>query len=745
MMDSNKKIFIAYSNEEEDRRIAFKVCDALENKGMACWIAPRDIPPATVYGREISKAIKNAAAVVLILSEHADEAHYVLTEINMAFGHNIKVFPLRIKNIATFDNLEYYISIIHWIDAFDEPRDDRINELVEYLQAEFRQPLLHPTATPDKTDVPPQYQITQLIKVLFYPFSLALQEIQEQELNERNIGTLGLYNAVFKLNELFAKFSVFCLLAAYREYTAEEYDANIDKKVVDKLRKTNVDWVDLLEFLVQFFEGKEGIPSFLQGFLQYISQPFEQYNSRENIDEAIRVISLEKNGQFVKGRTILSFLKLLVQYESQFKNRGKQIEGSAISIKNAFLAIFHESDFFNRQKMLWVRSIHPDNAKKAFDIKGMDMKGGNPDREDCTYYTNNWGIVSDQIIFFEANKEHIEAYLNLHPFIIPAREDSELLIWDQTKGFIQISYKSVGGKSNKEFNADETDDLLKRFKAAHKGLRLDEEGGITIEMVRQILEETTAHIKIEVTNPISSIEYLSSLQNYQAQLDNYLLEQQGLSLRQLHARINQIRNDADQGGFNHLKKTDHSEILTDRYGGKYIIAAEFFRKNRGNIKEQFILDIIQKDATEEVKLLLYLSFLESSGLRQKQAVIGVEHLMIALSKVCNKFVFDWYDAIEIPQKLHRDIIRRLIKKRQDKGPQEGIEGQLIVKPRLKKVLQMAVEESNRAKQEEVSLRDCFSAVLREGDSLPVRVLLDVFDMTHDSLLGEYYKLLLKSR
>ncbi|MGH6991941.1 MAG: toll/interleukin-1 receptor domain-containing protein, partial [Caulobacteraceae bacterium] len=35
-------VFISYSNA--DKLIADRVCHALEEKGLRCWIAPRDIP-----------------------------------------------------------------------------------------------------------------------------------------------------------------------------------------------------------------------------------------------------------------------------------------------------------------------------------------------------------------------------------------------------------------------------------------------------------------------------------------------------------------------------------------------------------------------------------------------------------------------------------------------------------------------------------------------------------------------------
>ena len=50
-----KRIFISHSSK--DHEVAKGICDALEENGHRCWIAPRDIPYGTQWAGEISKAI----------------------------------------------------------------------------------------------------------------------------------------------------------------------------------------------------------------------------------------------------------------------------------------------------------------------------------------------------------------------------------------------------------------------------------------------------------------------------------------------------------------------------------------------------------------------------------------------------------------------------------------------------------------------------------------------------------------
>lgn len=735
-MDQQKKIVIVYADQEEDKKVAFEVYYALEEKGLKCWIAPKDIEPGNFSSDAIYKAISKAETVVLILSEHSNNSIYILAEIELAFSNHIRIITLKIKDVEVLPRLNFFIRIYHWENAFEPPRNNAILKIAKKISESTPLPPLPP--------IQDQPSITHLIKVLFQPFSVALSEIQEQEIKARNIGLLGLNNAIFKLNELFAKFSTLCFLAAYRKNTDQESDSDIDKKIIEILRKSNVRWIKLLEYFTQIFENDTNMPSFLQDFMAYLIHPFQSRKNHESITKAIKTISSGLKVEAASYTTILSFLKLLVRYENDYNynNGGVKIQDAALQIKNAFLSIFHECTFFKRAKMILVTRRAA--TQKAFEIESINLMGLKLEEKNDLLFTKDFSILSNHILLFQSDdaQPNIQEHLNLSPFILPTEDQTDLLIWDHTKRFKEVSYKSPGEQVAKEQSVDEADAFFIRLQEAYQGVRSDEEGGLTEEIVTNLLNESREYIVKEVTNPLSQTQYLSKFKEYEEQLENYVSDQQSLSLLQIHNRINQLKKDVDQGVYNKLKPTESAYILTDKYGGRYIIAKNFFETK--TIKQyDALFNIIPKKISEEVKLLIFLSYNESIS-TQKQAVIGVEHLMIALSKVCNKIVFDWYDAIGISQKLHRDLTRLFIKKRSRTTAKQVKNGQWIIKPRLKTVLSMALKESNRAKQEDVNLKDCFSAILREGDSVSIRILLDVFDLTHDRLLGEYYNLLRKT-
>ena len=57
-------VFISHSTN--NRPVANAVCAALEREAIRCWIAPRDVMPGRPYSGEITRAIQQSRAFVLI-------------------------------------------------------------------------------------------------------------------------------------------------------------------------------------------------------------------------------------------------------------------------------------------------------------------------------------------------------------------------------------------------------------------------------------------------------------------------------------------------------------------------------------------------------------------------------------------------------------------------------------------------------------------------------------------------------
>jgi hypothetical protein len=126
------KIFISYS--QPDRECAFEMVGQLEARGMRCWIAPRDITPASDWAAEIIDAISSARAMILVLSASSNDSPQVRREVERAVHKQLIILPFRIEEVRPSKSLEFFLSTQHWMDAFPPPREPYYARLCSYLK-----------------------------------------------------------------------------------------------------------------------------------------------------------------------------------------------------------------------------------------------------------------------------------------------------------------------------------------------------------------------------------------------------------------------------------------------------------------------------------------------------------------------------------------------------------------------------------------------------------------------------------
>ena len=83
-MNARRDAFISYSSN--DKGVAESLCALIEERGLTCWIAPRDVSPGAVWDEAILDAIDQSESLILLLSTHANESAYVKNEVNRAFA-----------------------------------------------------------------------------------------------------------------------------------------------------------------------------------------------------------------------------------------------------------------------------------------------------------------------------------------------------------------------------------------------------------------------------------------------------------------------------------------------------------------------------------------------------------------------------------------------------------------------------------------------------------------------------------
>lgn len=126
-------VFISYSHV--DKATADATCAALEQAGIRCWIAPRDITPGDEWGAAIVKAIDRCRAMVLIFSSSANGSKQIRREVERAVHAGVPIIPVRIENVAPTEAMAYFMSTVHWLDAITAPLEGHLQRLARSIKA----------------------------------------------------------------------------------------------------------------------------------------------------------------------------------------------------------------------------------------------------------------------------------------------------------------------------------------------------------------------------------------------------------------------------------------------------------------------------------------------------------------------------------------------------------------------------------------------------------------------------------
>jgi len=120
----SRDVFISHS--AQDKKVAETICAALEESGLQCWVAPRDVRPGRSFPGEITRAIQQSKVMLMIFSQHSNRSEQVLREVQLAVDCHVPIIRLRIEDIPLSDDLRYYLSTPHWLDALTHPLSKHI-------------------------------------------------------------------------------------------------------------------------------------------------------------------------------------------------------------------------------------------------------------------------------------------------------------------------------------------------------------------------------------------------------------------------------------------------------------------------------------------------------------------------------------------------------------------------------------------------------------------------------------------
>jgi TIR domain len=142
-----RDVFISYSQPDHD--CAFALVARLEEQGIDCWVAPRDIAPSADWAAEIMDAISSARIMILVYSASSNLSPQVRREVERAVHKQLSILTFRIENVPPSKSLEFFLSAQHWMDAFPPPREPHYARLCAYIKAQLSSAAPQPPSAPN--------------------------------------------------------------------------------------------------------------------------------------------------------------------------------------------------------------------------------------------------------------------------------------------------------------------------------------------------------------------------------------------------------------------------------------------------------------------------------------------------------------------------------------------------------------------------------------------------------------------
>lgn len=125
-------VFISYSSTDQPAALA--VLHGLEEVGIRCWIAPRDIPAGAIWAKSIMEGISGCRVLVVVFSTNANRSEHVINEVDAAVRKGAVIIPFRIEDVMPDGAMEYHLRTRHWLDALTPDLQRHVALLAEKIQ-----------------------------------------------------------------------------------------------------------------------------------------------------------------------------------------------------------------------------------------------------------------------------------------------------------------------------------------------------------------------------------------------------------------------------------------------------------------------------------------------------------------------------------------------------------------------------------------------------------------------------------
>ena len=119
-------VYICYDGNDEE--LCNALCIVFEDNGIKPWIKSKHNP--SISKTEITNAIADSKAFVLIYSKNSREKNFVVTETDIAFSRNVPILLVNIDNSKLAGNLEFIMETQTKINTIADSKR-QLNIIVE--------------------------------------------------------------------------------------------------------------------------------------------------------------------------------------------------------------------------------------------------------------------------------------------------------------------------------------------------------------------------------------------------------------------------------------------------------------------------------------------------------------------------------------------------------------------------------------------------------------------------------------
>lgn len=128
-----EKVFVSYSTS--DSREVLALIKSLEDAGVTCWYAPRDLATGTRWEDVIPGVIADCSAFLLVLSTNSHDSREVKDEFGIANDGNKRIVTLKISRLKLKGMFALRLRGLHWIDQGKLGKAEAFRQLTQELKS----------------------------------------------------------------------------------------------------------------------------------------------------------------------------------------------------------------------------------------------------------------------------------------------------------------------------------------------------------------------------------------------------------------------------------------------------------------------------------------------------------------------------------------------------------------------------------------------------------------------------------